>query len=102
MPTFRFAIQHGQALDEARGRLEAAVVEASGRFGPLIRRIDWSDDRRSVTLEGSGFRVDLRVDPSELHVEGDVGLLGSLAGNPLVVGLKQVLQNAFKTQLPPP
>lgn len=100
MPAFRFAIQHEQGLDEAQRRLEQAVIEAAGRFGPMIRRVDWSDDRRSVTLAGTGFHVNLTVDPTELHVAGDFGLLGALASNPMVGGLKQVVQQAFRKPLP--
>lgn len=102
MSAFRFTIQHDRGLDEARARLEQAVAEARGRLGPMVQRVDWADDRRAVTLAGTGFRVNLRIDPAELHVEGDIGLLGALAGKPMVEGIKQVVQRVFKAQLPKP
>jgi hypothetical protein len=40
------------------------------------------------------------VDASEVHVSGDLSLLGVLLGRPIGVGLRQILQQAFQNTLP--
>jgi hypothetical protein len=53
-----------------------------------------------VRLEGAGARIDLWVDAREVHVTGDLPVLGALLGGPLASGLKQIVQQTFGKQLP--
>jgi hypothetical protein len=92
------SIAHGQSLDEAQRRLAAVVQEASDRFG--IRRVEWSPDRRRVTLEGAGARIEMWVDPEVVHVAGDLPGLGGLLGGPVASGLKHILERTFRKPLP--
>jgi hypothetical protein len=66
------SFQHGQTLEEARRRLEAAVDQVSRQFQALVRRVDWADDRTRVKLEGAGFWVEMWVDASDVHATGDI------------------------------
>jgi hypothetical protein len=99
MPLISLSIKHGRTLDDARGRLEKAVNEARTTFGPLVQRVDWSADRGSVRIAGSGFVADMRVDAEHVHVAVDVAILGGLLGDRLVKGLTGVVQRGFG-QLP--
>jgi hypothetical protein len=94
------AVQHGQTLNEARRRLEMAVQEIGGKFGTLIRRIEWAENRTRVTLEGVGFWVEVRVDALQVHVTGDILVLGRLLGAPVSSGVRQILERTFGLQLP--
>jgi hypothetical protein len=62
MPLMTFSVQHGHTVAEARRRLETAVHEITSRFGPLLRRVEWTTDRTQVRLEGSGFWIEMGVD----------------------------------------
>ncbi len=98
MPLISLTIAHRQTQDEARRRLEAAVHEVSERFGGL--GVEWSADRNRVKLERTGAWLELWVDDREVHAAGDITGLGALMSGPLVSGLKQILQQAFRKQLP--
>ncbi|HYE93798.1 MAG TPA: polyhydroxyalkanoic acid system family protein [Terriglobales bacterium] len=99
MPSITFAVAHGRTLDEARQRLETAVQQLSTRFGAVLSRVEWAADRTRVRLEGTGIRAEMWVDARDVHVEGDVAVLGSLLGAPLSAGLKQIVQQTFQKQL---
>jgi hypothetical protein len=59
MPLINLSVQHGQNLEEARSRLEAAVHKLMSQFGALVRQVTWSDDHRWVRLDGIGCWVQL-------------------------------------------
>ena len=94
------SFQHGQTLEEARRRLEAAVTRVSTQFQALVRRVDWGDDRTRVKLEGTGFWLEMWVDAVEVHATGNIPVLGALLGSSLGTGLKQILQQTFQKKLP--
>jgi hypothetical protein len=99
MPLINLSVQHGQSLEEARNRLDAAVHKVLSQFGTLVRQVAWSDDHSWVRLDGIGFWVQLWVDAQEVHATGDIPLLGALLGRPVATGLKQILQQTFRKQL---
>ena len=51
-------------------------------------------------LAGTGFDVEMRVDPVELHVVGDIPFLGQLLAGPVMSGVQGILQQTFHKQLP--
>ena len=99
MPLINLSIQHGQTLEEAQSRMESAVQQIHSQFQALVRRIEWSTDRRRVRLDGIGFWVEMWVDAQEVHVSGDIPLLGSLLGSSVGGSLKQIVQQAFQKKL---
>ncbi len=96
MSMFQVSVRHGRAQDDARARLETAVNEVQARFGPMVQRVDWSADRNDVKISGAGFVVEMRVDSQEVHVSGDILLLGALLGRPLESGIKQIVHQTFE------
>jgi hypothetical protein len=99
MPLINLTLEHGRTLGEARRQLETAVHQISGRFGSLVRRVQWEADRSRVKLEGVGFWIELSVDAQVVHATGDVPILGGLLGSSLSSGLKQILQVTFRKKL---
>ena len=99
MPLFQMSVKHNRTRPEARVRLELAVREARTKFGPLVQRVEWSADREAVTMSGVGFAVTMRVDDTDVHVEGDSPVLGKLLGGPVTAGLKAALTKAFPKPL---
>ena len=99
MPLINLSVKHGRTLEEARSQLETAVQRVHSQFGALIRQVRWSVDRSRVRLDGMGFSVEMWVDVYEVHVSGDLPLLGALLGSPLVAGLKQIVQQTFQKRL---
>jgi hypothetical protein len=96
----RFSMKHGLGEAEARQRLEKTVGEVTSRFAGMVKQVQWATDRRSVNVLGTGFTVAVRVDAQEVHVEGDIGVLGGLFGPKLGDMLKQLVSERFKA-LPP-
>lgn len=92
MPLITFAIEHRRNRDDARERLAAAVDQAKRQYGPMIRTVEWSDDREAVQMAGAGAVVDLRVDASHVHAAIDVPMLGNLLGGQVAESLKQILR----------
>jgi hypothetical protein len=52
-----------------------------------------------VKLCGPGVEVQMRVDPQQVHVTGDIMLLGGLLGSKLQSGIRGILQKTFPKQL---
>jgi hypothetical protein len=100
LPLIELTFQHGQSLDEASRRLETAVDQASRQFQALVRRVEWTGDRKRVKLEGIGFWVEMWVDAETVHATGDIPTLGGLLSGSLGAGLKQILQQTFQKKLP--
>ena len=101
MPLIDLTVQHGRTLEEAQRQLEGAVQQISGRFGPLVRRVEWAADRSRVKLHGAGAWLELWVDAQAVHAIGDITMLGGgLLGSSLASGLKQILQLTFRRKLP--
>jgi hypothetical protein len=101
MPMIDLTVQHGQTLEEARRRLEAAVNEVNTRFGSMIRRTERAGDRSRVKVDGVGFWLEMSVDAQVLHATGDIPILGRLLGSQFVSGLKQIVERTFQKKLPP-
>jgi hypothetical protein len=100
MALINVSLKHGVTVDEARGHLAKAVDDSRALFGAMVRSTEWSADRSRVRLDGSGFWVEMWVDPTEVHATGDIPALGGLLlGGPLATGLKAVLQKSFPKQL---
>ena len=95
MPLFQLSVKHHRSAEDARGRLGVAIDEARARFGPVIQKVEWSDDKSTVTASGGGFVVTMRVDDQDVHVSADSPLLGALLGKPLESGLRQIVQKTF-------
>lgn len=100
MPLVDLTVQHGRSLDEARRRLEAAVEDVTRTLGGMVRRVHWAPDRDHVRLEGTGFWVEMWVDPQVVHVTADCPILGGLLGGPLAATLTQIVQQSFPKPLP--
>jgi hypothetical protein len=99
MSLINLSIQHGQTLEEAQSRMESAVQQAHSQLRGLVRRVEWSTDRRRVRLDGTGFWAEMWVDAQEVHVTGDIPLLGGLLGGSVGGSLKQIVQQAFQKKL---
>jgi hypothetical protein len=99
MSLINLSIKHGRTLEEAQDQLETAVREVHSRFQALVRRVEWSADRQQVRLDGVGFWVEMCVDTEEVHVSGDMPLLGGLLGSPVADSLKQIMQRTFQKKL---
>jgi hypothetical protein len=88
MPLVSLSLAHGRTLEEARRRLETVVSKISDRFG--IQDIECSADRNRVKLEKIGTRIEMWVDPQDVHVTGDIPVLAGLLGGPFTSGLQQI------------
>jgi Putative polyhydroxyalkanoic acid system protein (PHA_gran_rgn) len=99
MPLINLSVQHGQSLEEARSRLEAAVHKVLSQFGALVRQVTWSADHSQVRLDGRGFWVELWVDAQNVYATGDIPMLGALLGRSVATRLEQILQQTFRKQL---
>lgn len=100
MPLINLSLQHRCTLEEARRRLQTAVHDVRGWGGALVQHVQWSADHNHVRLDGVGFWVEMEVDAQEVHVSGDLPLLGGLLGGPVATGLTQIVQQTFQKQLP--
>jgi hypothetical protein len=99
MSLINLSIQHGQTLEEAQSRMESAVQQVQSQLRALVRRVEWSTDRRRVRLDGTGFWAEMWVDAQEVHISGDIPLLGGLLGGSVGDSLKQIVQQAFQKKL---
>jgi carbon monoxide dehydrogenase subunit G len=99
MSDVNMTFKHHRTQEEARARLADAVGELQSRFGTMVRQVDWSGDGNEVHISGSGFTMDATVGAEEVHVVGDIPLLGRLFGGSLAAGVKQILDRTFQKKL---
>jgi hypothetical protein len=96
MPVLTLTVKHGRTQEAARAELEQAVQQVQAQYATMVHRVVWSDDRNTVTIWGTGgIEVELRVDPQDLHVKGDVPNLLGLLGSPLLLGLQGAVRQHF-------
>jgi len=100
MSLIKLSLKHGRSLEEARSHLEAAVYKVHGQFKTFIQQVTWSADRNRVRLDGLGFWVEMWVDALEVHVSGDLPVLGRLFGSPIATALQRIVQETFQKKLP--
>jgi len=100
MSLINLSVKHGRSLEEARSHLEAAVHKVHSQFRALIQQVTWSADRTRVRLDGLGFWVEMWVDALEVHVSGDLPVLGRLFGSPIATALQRIVQQTFQKKLP--
>ena len=99
MSIINLSLKHGRSQIEARGQLERVVSEVRGRFGAMVQRVTWSDDRNQVTLAGNGFEARMWVDADHFHLTGDIPMLGSLFSGPLSLALRGIAEKYFPPRL---
>ena len=99
MSLINLSVKHGRTIDDARQKLEQSVDDVNTRFGSFVQRVDWTDDRNQVTISGTGFKIEMRVDSEAIHVIGDIPLVGKLLASPIVTGLKTAIENRFQKRL---
>ena len=100
MSLIKLSLKHGRSLEEARSHLEAAVYKVHSQFKTFIQQVTWSADRNRVRLDGLGFWVEMWVDALEVHVSGDLPVLGRLFGSPIATALQRIVQETFQKKLP--
>jgi hypothetical protein len=93
-------MKHGQTQEQARAHLEQAIGQVQAQYAAMVKRVDWSPDHNAVQLSATGgVKVDIRVDPTDVHVVADVPRLLGLMASPVLLGLQGIMQKEFK-QLP--
>ncbi|MBX7071664.1 MAG: polyhydroxyalkanoic acid system family protein [Pirellulales bacterium] len=93
MSLIQLSLKHGTSVAEARDHLARAVTETTQRFSLMVERVEWAQDKSSVDIQGKGFDVQMRVDDSDVHVAGNIPVLGRLLGAP---ALKTIVEQSFK------
>ncbi len=74
MARLHLALEHDHPLDVAQAKFEAGISEALERYGSWVDRVDWSEDRHSATVSGSGYQVRLWYDERLFHAQGQIPL----------------------------
>ena len=78
MAQLDLSVEHDQPMDVAQAKLEAGIAEAMSRFGSWVGRLDWSEDRHSAKVSGSGYEVRLWYDEHSFHAQGHIPLAWKL------------------------
>lgn len=93
MAALNMTVKHGQSFEAARAHFETGVTQAQAKYGAYIRQVDWSDDRTSAHLTGSGFDVVLKVDDDAVHASGQIPLYAKLLESPV----RKFIEDTFKS-----
>ena len=96
MSLVNLSLHHGATLPEAEAQLAATAAEVRTRFGQFVKGVEWGEDRRRVKFLGPGMWVEMRVDATHVHAEGDIPAVSGLLGG----GVKNVLGGVLKRQFP--
>ena len=96
MSLVNLSLNHGATLAEAEAQLAGTAEEVQTRFGQFVKGVEWGEDRRRVKFLGPGMWIEMRVDATHVHAEGDVPALSGLLGG----GVKNLLASVLKRQFP--
>ncbi len=102
MSDINLTFKHGRTQTEARECLTEVVAAVQQRFGSMVRQVEWSTDRNTVRVAGDAFDFTGKVDSLEVHIVGDIPLLGRMFAGPVTSGLKQIVDRTFQKQLSQP
>ena len=100
MSLVNLSLNHGATLPEAEAQLAATAADVQSKFGAFVKQIDWAEDRRRVKFTGPGVWVEMRVDATHVHAEGDVPALSGLLGGGVRAALGSALKRRFPKALP--
>ena len=100
MSLVNLSLHHGATPAEAEAQLAATAEDVRARFGRFVKDVEWSEDRRLVKFLGPGVWVEMRVDATHVHAEGDVPALSGLLGGSVKNLLGGVLKRQFPKALP--
>ena len=96
MSLVNLSLHHGATLPEAEAQLAATAADVQTKFGQFVKGVEWAEDRRRVKFLGPGLWIEMRVDATHVHAEGDLPALSGLLGG----GVKRALGAALKTRFP--
>jgi Putative polyhydroxyalkanoic acid system protein (PHA_gran_rgn) len=92
MARLNLAVEHDLPMDQAQAKFEAGIDEAMSRYGSWVGRLDWSDDRQSVRVTGSGYDVRLWYDERLFHAQGHIPLAWKLFVGALRHQIRKVIE----------
>ena len=72
MSAVNLSFDHGQSWDVAQKNFQHGIEEAVKLHGKHFNSVVWSADRTAVTLSGTGWQLELKVDPTKVHVAGHI------------------------------
>jgi hypothetical protein len=85
------AVNHGQSPETAKANFERVIVAAQARYTSWIRVVDWSEDRRTARMVGTGFEVELSYDEEKVYARGSVPLAVKLLEGPIKAFIAQTV-----------
>ncbi len=70
-------INHNLGLDGAKNVVAVLAKKLQDSFGSFVKDVQWSDDKTSATVKGSGFDGNFKVSDKDVKLEMNLGLLTS-------------------------
>ena len=100
MSEVNLSFDHGQTWEVAQANFQHGIEEAVKQHGKHFNSVVWSDDRTGASLSGPGWRLDLKVDPTKVHLTGHVPFFLRFLEKPVL----QFIEKTFKSlpAVPPP
>jgi hypothetical protein len=92
MAQLDMAVEHGQTAEGARANFEKAIAAARSRYGSWIQRLEWSPDRTSVSVAGTGFDVRLSYDDRMVYARGTIPMAVKLLEGPIKAFIARALK----------
>ncbi len=100
MAALNMSVKHGQPFEVAKANFEKGISAAQAQYGKYVKQVEWSDDRTSARLSGSGYSVDLRLDGESIHATGEVPFFVRFLEGPIRKFVEQTLQSGRGSGLP--
>jgi hypothetical protein len=91
MAVLDIAVDHGQSRRVAGENFERAMTAAQKTYGSWVRRIEWSADRTSVKMVGTGFDLVISYDEKKVYARGTVPFAFKFFERPLKAFLSKAL-----------
>ncbi len=100
MSEVNVSFDHGQSWEDAQANFRHAIDEAVKQYGKHFNTVAWSADKTAATLSGTGWRLDIKVDPKKVHVTGHVPFFLRFLEKPVM----KFVEQHFKAPkaVPPP
>jgi hypothetical protein len=98
MAQIQRSIPHGQSWEAARVNFVRGIDRAIAEHGKHFNPAEWNADKTAVRLTGTGFALNLNVDPTSVHVTGNIPFFLKFLEGPVLKSVEDFIRTSAEQE----